>query len=245
MKLSEMDTESNQKLLLYGDPGEGKTVLACSFPGPLSLLDFDGKADSAAMFYKDNRALLESIDVENLAASMTEDPMVRLNQLIDKVYIPEQKLGKMSAQTLILDSITTFSRATLNHIIKTNPAIKRFVSKQGIQPCLQDYGILKREFAKIIPGLLSLNCNVIMTAHIDIQKDELSGEVSRGPVMDGAFSQQLPIYFKEVWRIYTDKGRRMAQTQSNYKYKCRSQIPGLPDPLDVTDGYESIKKYLK
>jgi len=244
MKLSDIKTEGNFKLLLQGEPGIGKSILSCSFPLPLLLLDFDGKADSPALFYKDQPELLDGIDVRDLSSSLTKDPIQELNDIIDKELIPQQRDGAMKYKTIVLDSITTFSRAVLNHIVSTNPGIKRTMSKQGVQPGLQDYGILKREFAKLIPGILSLPCNVVMTAHMDVNKDELTGEIIRGPLMDGAFSAQLPIYFKEVWYMFSEKGKRMCKTQSDYKYKCRSQIPGLPDPLDVTGGYEVLKKYL-
>lgn len=243
-KLSEIKTKDEFKLLIMGEPGVGKTVLACSFPGPTLLLDFDGKADSASSFYKGNSELLNSIDVEELNATLVDDPIANLNKLVNTVLIPQQRAGKMEYKTIVLDSITTFSRAALNHIVKTNPGIKRVTSKQGVQPGMQDYGILRRVFAQLIPGLLSLPCNVVMTAHIDAKKDDLTGEISRGAVMDGSFSQELPVYFKEVWVLQSDKGKRIAQTQSDYKYKCRSQIKGLPEKFDVTSGYESLKPYL-
>jgi len=244
MKLSEIKTEGNAKLLLIGDPGDGKTVFSCSFPTPLLLLDFDGKADSAALFYRKDTQRLDDIDVRAYSANLVTDPIAELNKLIDTELIPQQTSGKLAYKTIVIDSVTTFSRAVLNHIILTNPGVKRTSSKQGLQPCLADYGVLKREFSKLIPGLLSLDCNIIFTAHMDTQKDELTGELIRGPLMDGAFSNQLSIYFKEVWRIYTDKNQRLAQTQSDYKYKCRSQIPGLPNPFDITKGYEALKQYI-
>lgn len=244
-KLGELKTEGKSKLLILGDPGEGKTVFSCSFPGPILLLDFDGKADSAAMFYKQDKERLNFIEVKDYSSSLSNDPINELNMLIDKELIPQQKAGKLEYKTIIIDSITTFSAAVLQHIVNTNPGIKRNPTKQGVQPGLQDYGILKREFKKLIPGLLSLDCNIIMTGHYSVNKDDLTGEISRQPLMDGAFAQQLPVYFKEVWRLYTDKGKRMAQTQSDYKFKCRSQINGLPEKFDITEGYKSLEKYLK
>lgn len=243
-KLSEIETSGEFKLLILGEPGVGKTILATSFPGPTLVLDFDKKVDSAALFYKSNPEILNNIEVEDLSPSLTHDPIEELNKIIDNKLIPQQRTGKMEYKTIILDSITTFSRATLNHIVKTNPGIKRVTTKQGVQPGIQDYGILRREFAKLIPGILSLPCNIIMTAHVNVTKDDITGEIVRGPVMDGSFSQELAVYFKEVWMLNVDKGKRLAQTQSDYKYKCRSQIPGLPNPLDITNGYKEIEKYL-
>lgn len=242
--MSEMSQSIFHKILIEGDPGVGKTVFGCSFPFPILYLDFDGKADSAAIFYREDKERLENIDVRDLSVGLDNDPIEELTKIIDKELIPQEKAGKMEYKTLILDSLTTFSRATLRHIVKTNPGIKRVATKQGVAPGLQDYGILKREFQKLIPGLLGLPMNIVMMSHLETSKDDLTGEILRKPLMDGAFAQQLPVYFKEVWHLTVDKGKRIAQTQSDFKYKCRSQIPGLPEKFDVTDGYKAVEKYL-
>lgn len=246
-KLGEIKTTGELKINMVGDPGCGKTIAACSLAkdGKLLAFDFDGKIDSAALFYKDQTEIMDNIMVEELSPSLIDDPIERLNQIIEKDLIPQQRAGELEYKTIVIDSITTFSRAALKHIVRTNPGIKRVTTKQGVQPGMQDYGILRREFARLIPGLLSLPCNVIMTSHVSVTKNDITGEIIRGPVMDGSFSQELGVYFKEVWYLSVDKGKRLAQTQSDYKYKCRSQIPGLPNPLDITAGLPAaIKGYL-
>lgn len=244
MKLSELKTEGNFKGLFMGAPGNRKTCTAASFPYPILLIDFDVKADSAALFYKNDSERTDNIDVRQLGGDLTKDPMVEMNNIIDKELIPMQRSGEFKYKTIIIDSMTTFSSAALAHIVKTNPGIKRVTSKQGVQPGLQDYGILKREFARLIPGILSLPCNVIMTAHVNTEKDELTGAIQRRPLMDGSFAAQLPIYFKEVWHFTVDKDRTVVQTQADRKFDCRSQITGLPNPFDFTDGYKALKEYI-
>jgi phage nucleotide-binding protein len=245
MKLGDIRTEGNVKILLMGDAGVGKTVFATSLPGKTRLFDFDMKADSAALFYKAKPEHLANIDVDQFPPKLNISPIEQLGKIITQELIPQQQAGKMNWDTIVLDSITTFSTATLAHIVKTNPGIKRNVSAQGQQPGLQDYGILKREFQKLIPGILSLPCNVIMLAHIATEKDEATGQVLRHTMMDGSFAKELPIYFKEVWRMFVKDGKRMVQTQSDGMYNCRSQIPGLPSVLDVTEGFSAVLKYLK
>lgn len=247
--LSEIKTEANAKILAFGNSGSGKTVFGAGFPYPILHLDFDGKVDSAAEFYrrKGDTERLKNIDVRELQQQLmmnpTANPIATLNAIIQKELIPQMKSG-LPFKTLVVDSITTFSSLTLNHIILTNPGIKRNVTAQGQQPGLQDYGILKREFAKLIPGLLSLPCNVVMLGHISTEKDEVTGELIRGPLMDGSFAKELPIYFKEVWRTFVDdKGNYLAQTKADSRFSCRSQIPGLPNPLPLA--YSELEKYLK
>lgn len=243
MKLSEVRTEGNLKILVMSEPGVGKTVFAAGFPYPMLYLDFDNKVDSAALFYKNDPERLAGIDVRVLKPTLEKGPIDQLEEIIAKELIPGQHKGEMPWKTIVLDSITTFSAAVLQHIVKTNPGIKRVPSKQGAQPCMQDYGILKREFQKLIPGLLSLPCNVIMLAHLTTEKDEATGEILRHTSMDGSFAKELPIYFKEVWRAYVEKDKRFAQTQSDGKYNCRSQIPGLPNPVELK--YTELEKFIK
>lgn len=243
-QLSEIKTEANLKVLVFGNSGSGKTCLAAGFPGPILYLDFDGKVDSAALFHRSSPELLKAIDVRQLQRQLGEqrDPIAELMTIIRDELVPGQKNG-FKFKTLVLDSITTFSAMTLIHIMRTNPGIKRVVNKQGEQPCMQDFGILKREFARLIPGLISLNCNVVMLGHIGTDKDELTGELVRGPLMDGSFAKELPIYFKEVWRSYVDdKGVHLAQTKSDMRYACRSQIPGLANPMPLN--YAEIAKHI-
>lgn len=244
--LSEIKTAGALKILVQGDSGIGKTCFAASFPGPVEYLDFDLKVDSAAAYLrsKGKTEQLAAVNVEQFSPGLSLSPIDQLTKLISEKFIPAQRGGAMPFKTLVLDSITTFSSATLAHIVRTNPGIKRNETKQGAQPGLQDYGILRREFQRLIPGLLSLPCNVVMLAHIAVEKDEATGQIFRHSMMDGSFARELPIYFKEVWRMYTKDGRRLVQTQSDHLFNCRSQIPGLPAHFDITDGYEALNKYI-
>lgn len=246
-KLSDIRTLNQMKILVQGDSGIGKTCLAATFPGPILYLDFDNKVDSAAEYLRSKgmNAELENINVHQFSAGLGLSPIEQFTKVINEELIPQQRAGEMKFKTLVLDSITTFSSATLAHIVKSNPMIKRNETKQGPQPGLHDYGILRREFQRLITGLLTLPCNIIMLAHIAIEKDEATGQIFRHAMMDGSFARELPIHFKEVWRMYVKDGKRIVQTQSDNMFNCRSQIPGLPAHLDVTNGYSAIAGYLK
>lgn len=243
MKLSEIKPSDNMHTLLCGPPGSGKTCVAAGFPYPSLVLDFDNKIDSAAAWYANDKERLDGIEVRNLGKRLDgADPVVEFLKIVEELGA-QQKTGQMKYKTLIIDSATTFSAAVLQHIVKTNPGVKRVASAQGVQAGMQDFGILKREFARLVPGLLSLPMNVVMTAHVKTDRSELTGEIIRSPIMDGSFAQELPIYFKEVYRVFMKDGKPWAQTKADQYYDfCRSQIPRLPNPVELK--YENlIKKY--
>lgn len=244
--LDQIKTENNFKLLLIGSPGAGKTCFAASFPGPTLYLDFDDKVDSAALFYRDKPELLKQVEVRQLSRQLNEDPLVILNKIITDELIPQQRAGQMKFKTLVLDSISAFSAATLQHIITTNPGIKGVETKQGKMPDRPHYGVLLRELSRLVPGLLTLPCNVVMCAHVDTYKDDATGVIVREAMMDGSYGQKLPQAFKEVWFMYVDdKGKRMVQTRANHQFaSLRSQIPKLPNVLCVDDGYAALVNYL-
>jgi len=243
MKLIDLPTKDLVKLLVVGPPGSGKTILAAGFPYPIKYLDFDNKVSSAARYYQDDKERLANIDVVNLSAALQDNPMTELMKVINE-FVSYQRASKYPYKTLVLDSITTFSSVVLQGIMKSNPGINRVKTSQGEHPGLQDYGILKREFQKLIPGLLTLDINVVMTGHVEISKDDTTGELIYGVQMDGSFAQQLPIYFEEVYvaRVEEQKGERryLLQTQSDAKFKCRSQIPKLPAVIPAS--YNEIIK---
>ncbi len=239
--MNEMNIETKTKVLLVGPPGCGKTCAAVSFPYPMLFLDFDLKSDSAAAFYVSDTERLNNIEVINLGKRLDETDTVEEFLSIVKELAEQQKSGKMKYKTLVLDSMTTFSSAVLHHIVKTNPGVKRVASRQGVQPGIQDYGILKREFEKLIPGILSLDMNIVMTAHIKTDRNEITGEIMRSPLLDGSFGAVLPVFFKEVYRVYMKDGKPFAQTKSDPSYEfCRSQIPKLPNPIELK--YEELTK---
>jgi len=237
--LDTLDFNKHLKVLAYGDSGTGKTCFAAGFPGPIKYFDFDGKISSAASHYRGNNELLKEIDYVNLQSSTNiiyVDPIVEFFKETAKL---DKLKGDLPFKTLVLDSLTTFSGAMLRHIVLTNLGFSRPESKQGVSACRQDYGVLKKVFSQVIPGLLALPCNVVMLGHIKIEKDESSGEILRQTYMDGSFAVELPIYFEEVYRTYVESGKYYAQTQADKRFKCRTQR-GLPAKIELN--YREIIK---
>jgi hypothetical protein len=99
-------------------------------------------------------------------------------------------------------------------------------------------------FKADLARLLSLPCNVICTGHTTIERDEQTGEVRVRPLLSGKLADHLPRIFFEVWRAYVDvkDGKHKAQTRSDGRFTCRTEIPLIPPQVDLE--FSSIFKYL-
>lgn len=242
-KLSEIAQSTNLKLLLLGDSGAGKTTFAASGPGRVQIADFDGKVSSAAQYLRENNpSQLDQVNYTDYASiGKFGDKELAAHKFNQDMGQLAKDLGEV--RTFVLDSLTTFSDASMEYLLKSNPGVKRFVTQGAQIPVLQDYQMARIWFKQMLTALLSLKCHVIVTAHIQVDKDELTGQIIRSPMMAGKLSRELPIYFEEVWRAYRDeRGEYWAQTQSDRSFVCRSQIPGLPNPVKLD--WNEINKYL-
>lgn len=250
MKLSETKTTNLLRVLVYGEPGVGKTCFAAGFPTPILYLDFDNKVNSAARFYAADKTRLDEIEVINLSPEFARDSIIKFQSQIANLA-KWQSENNYPYKTLVLDSLTTFSKSVLEQVLLSNPASKRFVTKVGnvvgAQPAEGDYGILLREFERVIPNLLTLNMNIVMLGHLDVKPDKKTGEMLRQVMFDGSFGKKVNIYFDEVYYAYikTENGKReyLAQTQGDGVFKCRSSIPGLPNPVALD--YAEIARFIK
>ena len=240
-KLSDLATNDKLKVLLYGESGAGKTTFAASAPGPVFFFDFDGNISSAKKYLEvTNPGKIGEIDYEHLPLSRTQNPYGRFQALL-KGLEDLAANGDFKFKTVVLDSLTLYSDALMADVMRTNPGTKRF---NPDVPVMQDYLVNAIKFKQDIARILSLPCNVICTGHITQEKDEITGEIRVRPLLSGKLADHLPRIFFEVWRAYVDAkdGKHKAQTRSDGRFVCRTEIPRIPSSVDLE--FDSIFKYL-
>lgn len=232
-RLSDLNPSEQLKLCIYGNSGTGKTCFAASFPTPLWFCDFDGKVGSAANFWrtKDPKRL-EHIAYENFSGYQAQGG-IRVIQKFEGML--RELETKCPFKTIVLDSLTTFTDALMQHVIQENPGTKRF-SKDT--PVLQDYGLLNQHFKTIMRRLLALPTNLVVVGHIKITEDQITGETMHRPALSGQLPELLPVLFQEVYRSFVEtkdgKTTYLAQTRGNQRFITRTEIPSMPPviPLD-------------
>lgn len=226
MLANEMLDSNFYKGLWYGPSGTTKTCTAASMPGPIEYWDFDGKFTSAVHWLKQrDPEKLREIDVyqfNKLPVIERIPAWEKRSRMIDQLI----KEGKdLPFHTLVLDSLTTFSHYILeDYLFRSQKAIKRAFPDI---PSQQDYGLLDKHLTRIISGLLSLDCHVVMIGHSLVEKDETTGAIERKPLMAGKFADKVSIYFEEVYACKNVGGKRLWHTTPEGGYIARTQR-GLP-----------------
>jgi len=187
------------KVLVYGQAGVGKTVLASTAPAPIIL-----SAESGL-----------------LSLRRTSIPVILINHITDLNDSLQWLLNSAEArqfQTICLDSLSEVAEVVLNNA-------KRQVKdpRQAYGELIEKMELLVRAF-RDIPGK-----NVYMSAKLEPIKDELTGIVKYAPSMPGSkLGAKLPYFFDEVFRLginKTPQGQefRFLQTQPDLQYEAKDR----------------------
>ena len=152
---------------------------------------------------------------------------------------------------LAIDSLTALEKHCLKHIMTEIAPTKD--RPLGFLPSLQDQGALVNMLEGIMPYLqsISLHMEVIMTAHLQTRRDEISNIAWNLPSIVGKkLPSKIGSYFNEVWLIEAEKKivegesviERTAQTATFDRNKCKTQVKDMPLKLPT---HEAITRAVK
>lgn len=222
-KPNEIAPKSTISALLYGEPGIGKTTIACSAPNPV-LFDYDGGV----------QRINGAHQVPTLQPTSWEDTEAAIEEI--EREMPEVQTIVIDTAGKMLDYMTIF-------IMKKNPKMKKFdgsLTQQG-------YGVRKQMFIDFIKRLAISGKNIIFVAH---EKEEKRGEewVKR-PEIGGSSAADL---IKELdlvgYMRAIGKQRTIAfdPTEAYYAKNtcCLPEISNIPVLIDETGNAKGTNEFL-
>ncbi|NLT52059.1 MAG: ATP-binding protein [Ignavibacteria bacterium] len=154
----------NVNILIYGEPGVGKTSLANTAINPLTL-DFDN-----GIHRSDNRKDVFVVENWKVVNNNMNDFMKLLS----------------GYNTIIIDTVDTLLDYMGAWIIEQTPRYSQPKYK------LQFYGSLKDEFAKLIGRLRTLGKDVVCLAHMK-EKDEGDLRIKRPAITGGSYDRVMQL----------------------------------------------------
>lgn len=169
-KPSELQAKPGLVAMIYGQPGSGKTTLACSAPGAV-LIDTDG-----GVMRINGAHMVPTLQVENweqIEAAMEE---VRSN--------PEIK-------SIIIDTIGKMLTYLEEYIIRTSTGKRIEVNRDGRSLSLKGFGKRKQIFSDFIKKSVILGRNVIFVGHDKEEKRAGGDETVIRPEVGGSSTNDL------------------------------------------------------
>lgn len=175
-------TETALKMLVYGPPGAGKTVLAASAAdvpemSPVLHVDVEGGTRSI----RDRQ-----VDVLRIK---TFDELAQLLKVL--------QTGQHNYRTVVIDSLTEVQKLNMYEIMRK--VVAQDPSRDPDIPALRDYGKNSEQIRRLIRGYRDLaNTHVIFTALASETKDEKTGVIRVFPALSGKLASEVPGFLDVV-----------------------------------------------
>lgn len=220
------------KMLVYGDPGVGKTVFSCSGDRTI-FVDVEGGSLSIQNRIKSKKVARKRFDT--------------FDEIEEFVRGLREKGSK--ADTLVIDSITELQKKLMDSIVAQHPEVKR---PYGDGLTVGDWGYNTERMRRFIRMARDLDMNVIFTALAMDEKNEMTGAVKTLPKMSSKLSADVCGYVDIVGYLYVDNvtnedgesvpvRRMLVQPVGMYYAKDRSGVLGnVIDNPTFPDVYNAI-----
>ena len=230
------------KILLYSDPGIGKTTAASLSPKPLII-----NCEGGTLCLNKFKEYHPRLDIQTFRPRS-------IDELQDIFWY--LRSGEHDRETVILDSLSEIQRMSMDEILADPKRDDRY---DRDTPMLSDYGKNTQQLRKLVRAFRDLPMNVVFTCLASERKDDTDGSVKIMPDLTPKLATDVMGYVDVVAYMFVSEeggveGVRKILTQPKGKYlaKDRSGKLGMgmvePTMFDVfhkiTDGAVEVPEFI-
>lgn len=224
------DSSKYVNMLVYGHIGTGKTTLLRTAVKPVLIDSFDpGGTKVLKKEIERGEVVVDNRFEKEDAKSPTS------YELWDKTFLERKRDGVFDqVGTYVIDSLTAWSEALMNQILKQN-------GRAGQSPQMQNYLVQITQLAQYVRILANLPCHVVLLGHVDAKEDEVTGKVTTGVMVTGKLKVKIPILLDEMYLATTketSKGidyRLLTRNTGQYEARTRIGSDGMFDTYEKPD----------
>ena len=203
---SELSVKATLSVLIYGQPGIGKTTFGVSAPNAV-LFDYDNGV----------QRINGAHQVPTLQPTSWEDTNLALQEL--ETEMPE-------IQTIVIDTVGKMLDYMTSYIIKNDP---KMAMRDG-SLSLKGYGVRKQMFINLLKRLSVMGKNVIFIAH---EREERRGEETfKRPEIGGSSANDLIKELDLVGYMYAI-GKERCITFDPQEYYYAKNTCNLPPVIKI------------
>ena len=235
---TQLSTEDRFVGLFVGRSGSGKTVAACSFPGPIEVLDFDGRIRGILGASWINKSQINYDSFPPREAGL----ITRINQKLEG-WMNASRVGQFPVKTIILDSLTSECATIVQQALPITHAQGKGMSFGTINLTgPEDYKFESQATLSILSFLRSIpGVNIVVTAHIvpkwgkPFGAEKFSENIQIGEKLSitDKLGENCLIYFDHVFRF--DR----AESGIDFSVRFRSDL-ARTSYAELPDGDQSI-----
>jgi len=252
-RISDIDPTGAMRILIFTEPGGGKTALAGTFPQPLFIDTDRGMKTIASKWYREwsgfDEGRLGQIGFRTFDDEY--DPRTGLfksaKAFFEAIAFVNQEAKSDEWRTIVFDSISTLQILAM-HVGLELSAQRGSVSKalatartQGnlpvAVPTQADYGSEMAAFEQFMNGAqhvaFGLQKHLVMLAHVRETTGASGGILTKEPYLIGSsIRAQVAKWFDEVWYLETaGNGERRLITQAKGALKILKTRHGVPSGI--------------
>jgi hypothetical protein len=223
-------------MLIWGNPGCGKTVLAATAPAKRLIIQFDPNGSDSLKKSDDNLVM----DLSTQPSSIVEEAKSPNNPF----GIDDLLKNNTDIQTVIVDSVTAFSTQAVAYSVGHRSAPGAVFEN----PSMSGYGFRNRFVLGLAKNLLSVtgkhNKHIIFLCHEDVPKTNDKGEIlSITILLGGSLASEMPIQISEVWHLREGGKKRMITVREvGYRKPMKSRMFDTRKQVEFESTYDAIEE---
>lgn len=212
------DKHFDIKALVYGNAGVGKTYMLGTYSkGPVHIYCFD-PGGWKSLYSSANSG---NISVADFVEADVTSPIVFKNFWDQLQADGKRGLFRELADAkgiLAVDSLSTLSIAALAY------AMRQDNKPYNDQPEIKHYGKQSAYLRQLMQTITSMPCAVLLTAHIDYEKNKEGAIVKAYPAVTGKFKTVISQFFDEMWLLDIKADKYMLDFKGNEVFSAKSRV---------------------
>lgn len=213
-------------LMIYGDSGSGKTLLAGTAAfvkelSPVLFVDVEGGTLTLSHFGED--ADIDVVRVEEWR---------HMQKVYDELYA-----GKHPYKTVVIDSLTEMQKLAMSSVLGSGQTIDAV----GNIPEFKDWNINTEQMRRLVRAFRDLKMNSIFTClSMEQQDPRRESVVIKKPALTKKLANEIPAFFDVLFYLWVKENKngpntRHLQTDKTDRIVAKCRVQGVPESIENDD----------